>query len=400
MSDHTLKVNMLGTFSVEWHGLRVDDEDNRSRKSWLLLAYLFCHRDRSVSREELISIVWENSDKNTNPQSAFKILLHRVRGMLGALGEDAGYEIILAEASGYRINPALSVSVDVEEFTALGDAALRAESAEKRLACEMAALSSFPGEFLPKLAGEQWVLPLNVYYHDRFLSLAQDAAAAYYDKGEYQLCAGVCRKGLGMEAYHEALNLLLLRSLDALGDQEALIAAYEKLNTLLYNNFGTTPDEEAEKLYRKALADSQEESISADLLFESLREEAPHKGAIVCDYDTMRHFCQVEARQVVRNGDCYHVAVFSILGIDGGDLTRRIRDNAMNNLQEILRGSLRSGDMVARCSASQFMVLLPQANYENSCLVCDRVRRAFFRQYPHAAVEIGIRVQPLQPMVL
>ena len=41
--------------------------------------------------------------------------------------------------------------------------------------------------------------------------------------------------------------------------------------------------------------------------------------------------------------------------------------------------------------------MLPQSNYENSCMVCERVIRAFNRQYPHAPLHLRYSVQPLEP---
>ena len=42
--------------------------------------------------------------------------------------------------------------------------------------------------------------------------------------------------------------------------------------------------------------------------------------------------------------------------------------------------------------------MLPQANYENSCAVCQRLIKAYFRQYPHAPIDISFSVQPLEPI--
>ena len=69
----------------------------------------------------------------------------------------------------------------------------------------------------------------------------------------------------------------------------------------------------------------------------------------------------------------------------------------MENLQELLRRSLRRGDVISRCSASQYVVMLPMANYENSCMVCERIERAFFRRYPHTPARLDYAVQPLEP---
>jgi len=41
------------------------------------------------------------------------------------------------------------------------------------------------------------------------------------------------------------------------------------------------------------------------------------------------------------------------------------------------------------------VIMLPQANYENSCVVCRRLEAAFFRRYPHSPVRIHHMVRPL-----
>ena len=43
--------------------------------------------------------------------------------------------------------------------------------------------------------------------------------------------------------------------------------------------------------------------------------------------------------------------------------------------------------------------MLPQANYENSCKVCERIVRAFYRKYPHSPAVIQYTVQPLNPSI-
>lgn len=68
---------------------------------------------------------------------------------------------------------------------------------------------------------------------------------------------------------------------------------------------------------------------------------------------------------------------------------------AMNNLQVLVQNNLRRGDVIARCSISQYIILLPQANYENSRMVADRLVSAFYRRYPHSPARLRYTVQPL-----
>ena len=72
-------------------------------------------------------------------------------------------------------------------------------------------------------------------------------------------------------------------------------------------------------------------------------------------------------------------------------------DRVVSPLPPLLRGNLRRGDVISRCSVSQFVIMLPQANYENSCMVAERLTGAFYRRYPHSSARLRCMVQPLIP---
>ena len=117
----------------------------------------------------------------------------------------------------------------------------------------------------------------------------------------------------------------------------------------------------------------------------------------MCDYDFFRVIYHAEARSVARSGAAIHIALLNVEGEGARSLPRRSLDCAMDNLLEVVRSSLRRGDIVSRCSISQYILMLPNANYENSCKVCQRIIRTFFRQFPHSPARIHASVQPLEP---
>ena len=120
-------------------------------------------------------------------------------------------------------------------------------------------------------------------------------------------------------------------------------------------------------------------------------------GALICDFDFFRTLYQAKARQIVRTGEAVHVALLTVKSRSRKELARRSLEIAMDNLEEQIRVSLRKGDAVTRCSGSQFIIMLPQANYENSVMVCGRIKDSFNRQYPHSPVKVDCFVQALQP---
>ena len=56
------------------------------------------------------------------------------------------------------------------------------------------------------------------------------------------------------------------------------------------------------------------------------------------------------------------------------------------------------GDVASCCSASQYILLLVQANFENSEMVCRRVVTGFAREHPRSPARIQSNVLPLEPL--
>jgi GGDEF domain-containing protein len=96
-----------------------------------------------------------------------------------------------------------------------------------------------------------------------------------------------------------------------------------------------------------------------------------------------------------RSGEPLHIALLSVASEREAALPRHSLDRCMDNLQGIILSHLRQGDAAARCSASQFVLLLPQATYENGRQICERIIRAFGRQFPHSPAVLRASVQSL-----
>ena len=117
-----LHVQMLGEFTLSTQSVQISDRDNRSRKLWMLLAYLIYHRRRPVTQDELIRILWNEDERGRNPVGALKTVFHRMRTMLDRLWPDAGRELILYQNGGYVWNAKVPVTVDIDLFDRLCDA--------------------------------------------------------------------------------------------------------------------------------------------------------------------------------------------------------------------------------------------------------------------------------------
>lgn len=388
-------VTMLGEFSLTFGEQKITESDTRSRNGWLLLAYILCHQSRPLPQEELIDLLYGDDPKGSNPTNALKTALHRVRALLDNLWPGAGHELIIHRDGGYRWNRDFPTVLDINEFEQLRQVVTEQE--DEALDCYLKALNLYRGEFLNKLSSQAWVLPMSAFFHNQAIQLTQKVIPMLTERGRMEEAEEVCRRALAMEPYHEALHCQMMRILLGNGKQKEVVALYETLSQRLFDEFGVMPSEEVLSLYRESVRTINTRTLPMDMILDRLKETNPASGALVCEYDYFVILCRSEARSMARDGKAAHVALISVSNEQDEELPKRSLDRTMDNLEEQIRTNLRRGDALTRCSVSQFLIMLPQANYENSCMVCRRIISAFSRRYPHSPAKLRFTVQPLEP---
>mgnify|MGYP004566849545 FL=1 len=395
MNGPTLQVQMLGQFTLRYGDRTISDSDDRSRRVWSLLAYMLYNHGRSFAQEELIHLYWSNGEKSADPGNALKSIFHRIRTALDKLQPGLGRLLIRRKAGRYFWNNVMPLSLDIEDFEAHFHAAEAAGDDDVRLAEYQAALALYAGDPLPRMTDEIWTIPIVAYYHSLYTRAAAGAIELLEKQERTAEAVALCRRAIHIEPYQEDLYEHLMRGLLRTGDMKGAMSVYEEMSELLFAHFGIMPSETLRTLYRQATRTVNDRTLTMDEVCSQLAEPAPHSGAMVCEYDFFKILYRAEARSIARNGHSANICLLSVSGKDGEMLARRSLDPAMNNLQVLVQNNLRRGDVIARCSISQYIILLPQANYENSRMVADRLVSAFYRRYPHSPARLRYTVQPL-----
>lgn len=392
----TIEIRMLGEFSLRMGDKVISDAGNRAHKVWGLLAYLVCHRGQVLSQKRLMELLW-SSDSSSNPENALRITLHRARQLLDQLMSGTGRACILHRDGGYCWNRETAVWLDCDRF----DELIQKETMDASLRLErlLEAVSLYRGEFLPRQSSEPWVISVSTHFQTRFLTASLEAAALLDVRGRHREAADLCRRAIAVEPYHEPAYQMLMKQLAAIGDGKGAANVYSELSRRLFDDFGIRPSEETRAIYRVAAYSPEERLLMMDEVLEDLQEPELRSGAMECDYDYFKVLCYAESRAMERSGNATHVALLSVSGPAGKPLSKRSMNRIMEQLGEQLRTNLRRGDVISRCSVSQYIMMLPNANYENSCMVSRRVIAAFNRAHPHCTATIHFLVQPLTPRV-
>ncbi|MBP1737213.1 MAG: Transcriptional regulator, family protein [Oscillospiraceae bacterium] len=394
-SPRVARVSVLGGLTIEWNGAVLTDEINRSLKLWNVLAYLIIHRDQPVPQSEFIEQFWPG-EHGANPTNALKTLLYRIRVLLESVfGSDI--QPILSLRGSYCWNKAIPCDLDIDHFDLLYAQASKLSSpVQERMTLYEQLIELYRGDFLPKLANQTWVVSISARYHNLFLQAVKDYAVLLEDAQRYEDMAVVCTRAGAFDLLDEDLHILMIRALLRQGKDAAALRHYEDTCDMLYKNLGARPSAELQALYSEIMAVEQELETDLTLIQKDLTETANRPGAFFCEYGFFREAYRLEARRATRSGASVHIALLTVALPDGGTPPLKALNATMDQVQEVLVGNLRRGDVVARYSAAQYVLMLPAANFEDTQSVLDRTIAAFYRQHRRSYLKLTAKIRAVE----
>jgi len=396
--EKTLHVTMLGGFSLSYGGKTIDDS-TRAMKLWTLLEYLITFRNREISQNELIELLWPEA-QSENPINALKTMVHRLRAVLTELGYVDGREMILQKRGSYTWNVNLPARLDIEQFESLCREAEEPGSAdEQALACYMAAISLYKGDFLPRSNLEVWATPIHTYYHIMYINAVRQAIELLKKHERNQDIVDICSVALGIDAYDEYLHYNLILALYKLGKQQAAINQYESMSDLFFNYFGITPSEEMAALYREIIKANQHVEKDLQIIREQLREKEAQAGAFFCKYEFFKDIYRVQARAVARSGMSIYICLITVTDKQGRPLEGKAINTVMTRLGVCVRESLRKGDVYSRYSVAQYIMMLPSVTYEDSRRVIERILNRYRGRHSILDASFNYNMEPVEPML-
>ncbi len=388
-------VKMLGGFSITVDGKKVSDEMNRTHKLWNVLAYLLAHRDRMVPQAEFIEQFWPN-EQGAAPANALKTQLYRIRSLLAPLfGED--FQPILSQRGGYEWNKAIRTEVDADDFAALCQRAAHPEaSKQKRETLLKEAIGLYRGSFLPKLSRSSWIIPISSKYRTMFLEAVASYAETLEQDGLYEEMVNIVQRATAIEPLDETLHSIIVRGLLQQGKHTAALAHYEYATDLLYRSLGAQQFKGLRDLYDQIMATEQAFETDLTVIQQDLRETAQVSGAFFCEYGFFREIYRLEARRSLRSGVYIHIALITVSNADGTIPSLKVLNKTMDQLKEVIEQTLRSGDVVARYSGAQYVIMLPCANLEDSDTVIARILSRFRRRHRVNRLKISSRIREIE----
>ena len=395
MQEPILKVRLFGEISVSYGDRICASNGSRSKKIWTLIAYLIANRNRTVTQNDLIDVLWEN-ENSANPANTLKTLLHRARAALEDLGIPEGVNLIRNTGGTCGWNSDIPCVIDAEEFDRQFSELSREQLPDEELCdrlCDV--LDLYRGTYLPGFETESWALPLVTYFRSRFMQ-ATSAAIAVLDRlGRYDELCDRCRHAIAQDPYEESLHISLISGLLSLDRGKDAMDHYRYVSDLYLSAFGITPSPELKAVYQKIAQRINSPEKDLSVILSALDETDRQRGCFYCEYEIFKSVYRLEARNASRSGNTMYVCLLSLSSFGGDELPQKALNRAMHKLSETIRTSLRSGDVYTRYSISQYLVMLPNVSAENGAKVLDRIATAFRRENPKSPAYLRTSLLPM-----
>ena len=392
MENNLLKVNFLGEFSLYYKDEPILESYSKNNKVVFLLQFLLYHRGKSFTKESLMDLMYEE-EETENPANALKIIVHRLRKLLIAIGlPEADY---IENFDGkYRWNTCIPCEIDTAIFDeAFKTVCTSSTSKEKILESYLQAINVYKGDFLGHNSSEKWIVPLKVYYQERYIKAFKKSFELLNENQDYALMYSIANKGTAIYPYDEEILYIKIFALHAMGKTKEAIHEYTLAVDLILDEFGVAPSMELVKLFSEISSSTQKLTESVNDVKKNLNNMENDGGAYYCNYQNFSDTYRFLTRGLERSGLSAFLMLCSITGKQGKLLEdEELVKEASTQLRNATKEALRKGDLYTRYSASQYLYLLVGINQENCRLVFERVENNFRKYVKSKPITINYKV--------
>ena len=175
--------------------------------------------------------------------------------------------------------------MDAELFEELvNDAENPLLSNQERINKYLEALELYKGDFIPKLSGEVWTIPISARYHSIYLESVKKLCVLLEDENDSDTIIKVILKAIEIDNLDEKLHCLLIMAYIRCDRYKDALDHYDSATNILYRNLGVNPSAELRTLYSQIMDTQKALETDLAIIQEHLMENSLDEGAFFCEY--------------------------------------------------------------------------------------------------------------------
>jgi len=364
-----LSISTLGEFDIKSDGQSILKQSSRTYRLNKLFEYFITFRNKKLLPEMIIDNLLSESESD-DPKNMLRTQIFRLRKIIKAFlpdGADESEYLMINFVNGYYcLEIGEKTEIDVEEFEALihrGDIDMEHDP-ESAARLYRNAIKLYKGLYLSDNAYEVWLVPTRNYYQRLYLKTLRKLIELLKEKNENETVVALCEEALLVDPYEESIHINLMEAMLHQGQQKNALNHYEYSMKLLMRELDIRPSgmftEMLNKIQNHVSEDNHADfnSISSELEDENLL------GAMQCNIDSFKFLLNLQKRKSFRNDENDYLCIMNI----NDNNSRKSKE-----LSEILRYSLRKGDVFTYWNQSQILMILHDVKNGGIVVVRDRI---------------------------
>lgn len=382
----TIKVTMFNDFTLTYQNNQIKFDTIATKQLSNLLQLLIYHK-HGMSKDDLISELWEN---NANPANSLKYSIFRLRSTLDKIDCFSGLDLITTTNSGYIFGANFTV---VSDFSVIDDCfhVLCDDTASKQEKIKHAQqiIQLYKGPFHTNEAS-LWGIQTRSYYQSiyerAFTIVCEDAIKN--KKGHTLL--PIIQQVIKTDKFFDTAYVYYMQVLIELGQYHKADKLYEQIYTLYTEELNVPVSPKVKAVYQ-VISSQKDKIVDTASLKKKLMEDIQQSSALYCDYTTFKYIYQASLHNARRDNKSIFLLIFEIK-----PQKKDIKIAPMiEKLKKIMCTLLRSGDVLSIINNAQIIALLPCVSLENGYSIVHRITTAFYKSFTSDTVRLNYYLSTL-----
>jgi len=247
-----LHFTCFGRFEVKRLGQTISLCSNRNGQA--ILRYMVVQSNHQVTIDTLMALLW--------PEDEPEVAHHKLQVAMSALRRslnngyvsDTGGGYILCKNGVYKLNPAVPIRTDVDEFLAFYQAGRQQKSINAEVVHYEAACHLYKGAFLTEDLYVDWPIIQREQLHQVYVAMCGALSEHYLEIGSYEDAAKWASAILKENQCDEVAHRQLMRINIAAGRRGEALRQYQRCERILAEELNVSPMSETVSLFHTILS--------------------------------------------------------------------------------------------------------------------------------------------------
>jgi len=381
----------LGEFDIKINNQSILKESSRTYRLYKLFEYFLTFRNKKLLPEAIIDNILSDSESD-DPKNVLRTQIFRLRktikGFLPSDMDESKYMTINFINGYYFLEIGENTIIDVDEFENL----IRQADLEREYNIEASAnlyqkaLKLYKGLYLSDNSYEVWLVPARNYYQRLYLKTLYKLIDILKENNENEKIITLCEESFLIEPYEENIHINLMEAMLAQGQQKNALNHYEYSLNLIKKELDTKPSNNFTEMLDK-IQNYSARDVHADI--DSLERDLEDRnllGAMQCNIESFKFLFNLQKRKSFRNDENDYLCIINI---------NWNQDRNSRELSELLRNSLRKGDVFTFWNKSQILVMLHNVRDEGIKKIENRIYNNLRNYTKLNSNDINMIFQPL-----